>query len=202
MAMPQALFLASLFVLPFALFAALTWLQRARWRELARELGARREPRGLFAPDAIVGERFRVEAVKLGKAYRTEIHVRAEHTPGRFVLPPEFFQDGPNWAFAKVPGARTERVFLWQITLPGLAAPSVGELEQLRAWLPAEAELAGLHPLLVGSGARAILVGEGSVATTFRGFVTEPARVRGALDALARLAPAVPAGRRSGARAA
>jgi hypothetical protein len=200
--MAPALLVATLFVLPFAVFAALTWLQRSRWRALARELGGRREPRGLFAPDAIVGERFRVEAVKCGKAYRTELRVRAEHTPGRFVLQPEFFQGGPNWAFAKVPGARTERVFLWQITLPGLSQPSAAELEQLRGWLPAETELAGLHTLLVGSGARAILVGEGSVATTFRGFVTEPARVQDALEALARLAPAVPAGRRSGARAA
>src|SRR5690242_8757337 len=104
--MPQALLVAAL-LLPFALFAALGWTRRARWRELERRLDGRREPCGWFAPGAIVGAHFRVEVRKSGRAWRTEVSRRAAGTPGRFVLQPEFFQSGPNWSAAKVPGPRT-----------------------------------------------------------------------------------------------
>jgi len=200
--MDPRLVLAALLLGPFAVFLALALMRRKRYRALAEQLGARHEGLNPITPGAIVGEDFRIEAVRVQKSYRTEILVCAGGAPGHFVLDPEFFHGAPNWPFARVFGSRTERIFLWEIELPALAPASREQQEQLLAWLPKPAECDGLYETLKAAHVRAIHVSEGRLSTTFRGIVSDSERIRLTLDALRRLAAGSPARRRSGTRAA
>jgi len=200
--MDPRVILVALLLSPVAIFLALALVRRKRFRALAGMLGGRHEGFNPLTPGAIVGEDFRIEAVRVQKSYRTEIVVCASGAPGIFVLDPEFFRGLPNWPFARVFGSRTERVFLWEVELPALAQANREQQEQLLAWLPKPAECEGLHELLKAAHVRAIHVTEGRLSTTFRGIVSDPERIRHTLDALRRLASGSPARRRTGSRAA
>ena len=194
--------LVALLLGPVAIFLALALMRRQRYRALAGMLGGRHEGFNPLTPGAIVGEDFRVEAVRVQKSYRTEIMVCANAAPSHFVLDPEFFRGFPNWPFARVFGSRTERVFLWEIELPSLAQANREQQERLLAWLPRPAECEGLHELLKAAHVRAIHVTDGRLSVTFRGIVSDAERIRLTLDALRRLASGPPARHRTGSRAA
>lgn len=191
---------AAVLLLPCVAFLALALVRRSRYRALAEELGAEHEGINPITPGAIVGDGFRIEASRAQKTYRTEIQVRAPHARGLFVLQPGFFRGAPNWSYAKVPGTRTERAFLWELRLPALVQPARDQQEEILACLPRAADLEGLHADLLAANVSEIRFGDGRVSTAFRGIASDSARLQRTLAALRRLASPTPAGRRSSPR--
>lgn len=190
------------FALPFVGWAAVALMRKARHRALAASLGARHVAAGMFAPGTILGQDFEIEATQVGKSYGTRFQVTARDAADRFLLEPEFFRGAPNWEFAKVLASRKERVFLWEISLPGTAQPSRAQQAELLAWMPPIADLSGLHEELKAAGIRSIFIADGTVSTRCSGIVSNLERIRRVLGALQRLAPSKPAGNRSSTRAA
>jgi len=175
--------------LPFVAFALLALRRRARQRSLASALGARHVDAGWFRPGTIAGADFELEAAQVGKTYRTRLSLSAAGTPGTFHLRREFFGAVPDWSFAWVPGRRQERVFLWHVELAGCVEPSREQREALLRWLPRAAP--ETQAALAAAGIRELVVADGAIATTFRGILSDRARVELALAALRCLSPGV-----------
>lgn len=180
-----ALFLAALFLG----YGMLALRRRARYRSLASRLGARHVDAGWFRPGTIAGTDFELEAVQVGKTYRTRMLVAAGDTPGPFLLGREFFGDAPNWSHAKVSGTHNERVFLWQVTVGGYVEPSREQRESLLRWLPPDALSADTPAALAAAKIREVVIADGAVSTRFSGILSNPARIQLALEALRRLTP-------------
>ena len=187
--MDPLLLLGALLLAPVAIFLVLAFWRRARFRALAGELGGRHSGWNPLVPGAIDGDRFRVEAVRVQKSYRTQIRVRAPAAAGEFLLEPGFFRATPDWQHARVPGSRTERVFLWEVELAAYARASAEQREELLAWLPPPAEFEELRALLERAEVRSIQVSDGSLSTSFRGIVSDRERIRGTLEAFRRCTP-------------
>lgn len=183
------LFPVLLLALPFVAFALLSLRRRARYRALASALGARHVDAGPFRPGTIAGEDFELEAAQVGKTYRTRLRLSAGGTPGSFHLRREFFGAAPDWSFVRVPGTRQERVFLWQVELPGCVEPSREQREALLRWLPRAAPCAETQAALAAAGIRELVVADGALSATFRGILSDRARIQRALAALRRLSP-------------
>jgi hypothetical protein len=183
------LLLAVPLALPFVVYAIVALARRARYRSLASRLGAEHVSSGWFAPGKIKGDRFEIEAVRVGKSYRTEVRVAPRTAPGIFFLRREFFGDRPDWKFVSVPGSRRERVFLWEIALPRAVEPTRAQRESLQAWLATCAPLSVVRDALAAAKIRRILIEDGSVSTTFGGIVSRFARLQRAIHALRQLTP-------------
>ena len=178
-----ALFLA----VPFVLFGLLTLSRKRRLSDLAASLGARQEDVGWFSLGRIVGERFEIAPTKVGKSYRTEVQLDSEGAPGKFLLLPRFFESFPDWDFARVPAQRTERAFLWHVTLPGHAQPSTEQRQALLGWLSRTLDAASVHSALEKDRIGEIWVADGSVSVSLRGLVLDRSRLRRTLDVLGEL---------------
>jgi len=185
----RTLFLVAVLALPFVGYALVALTRKARYRSLASKLGATHIDRGWFVPGAIAGERFEIEAAQVGKSYRTRLRVDVGGTPGCFLLRPGFFGESPDWAFAWVPGARNERVFLWEVAVRRLVEPTREQRDRLLHWLARSSQRAGLHEVLAAAGIREIFIDDGSISVRFRGIVSNLARLQRTLEALRRLAP-------------
>ena len=81
----DGLFLAFL-ALPFVFYAFVVQLRRMRLRSAASALDAEYADHGWFRAGAIVAKDFEVRIVRAGKTLRTQVHVNAPDTPGRFEL--------------------------------------------------------------------------------------------------------------------
>lgn len=183
----EALFFAAV-GLPFVLFALLCRARRARFRALADALHGAHVDAGPFVPGGIHGTDFEIEAAKSGKAYRTELRVAAGRTPGTFVLQTEFFEGFPDWRCARVPGVRRERLFFWQVSLPGYVEPDEAQRAQLLRWLAPPPHADTLEALR-SAKVREVRIDDGFVSASFSGIVTNLERLRRTLDALRSLAP-------------
>jgi hypothetical protein len=181
------LFVAAFLALPFALFAVLCALRRARFRALATALGADHHGANPFAPGTIRGQGYTIELEKVGKAYRTLVR-RDGPTPGTFLLRARFFERFPDWSAAFVPGLRQERVFLWELALRAFVEPAADEQRALLAWLGPAAGT-GVAQALRRAALDEIHVTDGHVSASLRGIVTSSTRLRAVLEALALVAP-------------
>ncbi len=178
---------AGILCLPLVTYAFVMRARMSRWRALARELRAEYvEGRWCLGLGQIVGEHFVISLEKIGKGLFTKICMRAASDPGVFHLKREFFREGSDWKFAKVPGTRTERVFAWGVTLPGYVDPSPDERERLERFLPRS--LLGIERALDEARIRDVTIRDGVVTTHLSGVVSSPTRLERSLDALRAIA--------------
>ena len=115
------------------------------------------------------------------------MELASESAPGTFLLCPRFFEGFPDWEFARVPALRNERVFAWQLTLPGYAQPSAEQRQSLLRWLPRTLDARSMRSSLEAARIHEIQVVEGRVSTSLRGLVLDGQRLRRTLEALGEL---------------
>jgi hypothetical protein len=183
------LFLFALLALALALHALLACRRLSRFRELAASLGARHVAAGWLAPGTIAGEDFEIEAKRVGKSYWTEVRVRAGRTPGNFHLRPAFFRAQPDWASARVPAAVRQRVFLWQVELPGYVEPNDEQRRSLGRWLNRRCLRADFADDLASAKVRDVIVTDEFVSIHCRGILQRRERARRVLDLLRQVVP-------------
>ena len=196
---PSDLFAISCVALSVVGYAIVALTRKPRFRALAAKLGAAYTDTGWFAPGKITGDRFVIEAYtrSLGRSstYRTSVRVAARGTPGRFLVKPGFFEVFPNWEFVKVLELRSERVFVTEISVPRYVEPTGEQRDIFLQWLArASVNPALIHEALTTARIREIVIEDGSIVTSFRGFVSNFARLQRTVDVLLRLAGEVPAG--------
>ena len=179
----RELFVGCCLVLPFVLFAVLAALQQRRFARLAAELGGRHVRTHIFAPGAIEGADFRIEVVRRGKGHGTRVWVAVRESPGTFLVRAAFF-DGTTEEHVFVPGQRIERVFLWELQIGGLVPPDRTQRRALLAWLPPSTSFAELRAALHEARVAELELDCDNLATSFRGIVSNPARLRRTLAAL------------------
>jgi hypothetical protein len=180
------LFLFGYLCVPFVLYACVMRLRMSRWRALASALGAEYVAGRWLGLGRIVGEHFEISLEKIGKGLFTKICMRAGSDPGVFHLRREFFGDGSNWSFAKVPGTTKQRAFAWEITLPGYVDPSPEERDRLARFLPKS--LSGIDRALEDARIRDVTIASGVVSAHLNGVVSSSTRLERALDALRAIA--------------
>ena len=184
-----ALIAGTVAVVVLVVYSVMTLSRRARVRRAAAALGGEYFPEGLFGPGRIVGARYTIRVAALRRSFFTDVDVRARDTPGHYVVDAPFFEGWPDWAHVKVPGSTTTRAFLFELSLPGYRAPTEAEREALWRWLHRGSTARRLESnLLAAARIRRITIGDGTVATFFKGIVTDIARLRFTLDLLGRLA--------------
>ena len=163
--------------------------RRARLRAAATALQARYSGGRLTRLGTIEGSGFTIRIVQVRRSFRTRVEVPIRHSPGTYFLDAEFFRTPPDWSRAKVPGRRTERVFFWSLSLPGYALPNQEQRDMLSKWLNrGRADRRLRREALDAARIGSIAIDDGGVSTTFDGMVTNPDRLRGAIDLLRQLA--------------
>jgi hypothetical protein len=182
------LFVGTVVAFPFAAFAVLVRLRRARQRALARELRARHVETGPFAPGTIRGTDFEIDLTKAGKTYVTHVRVTAPSAPGEYHLRRGFFGPALDWAHVRVPAEVRQRVFLWEVALPGGAEPDRAGRAALVDWMSPDVASSEYAAALAAARIHEIVVAHGFVATRFNGVVQAPERMRRTLAALRGLA--------------
>jgi hypothetical protein len=173
--------------LPFVLWGVLVWTRRARCRQTAERLRGRCIQQGAFETGAIVGDDFAVEPMKVGKSVRTTVRVAADGCPNDFVLRQGFFAASPCWSEARVHAATRQRMFLWEVALPGLAEPSEARQRELLLWLDPRVLDARFGEALAEAKVRELIVSDGFVGTRLSGVVLEPERLEHVIALLRRL---------------
>ncbi|NOT31588.1 MAG: hypothetical protein HOP15_14165 [Planctomycetes bacterium] len=185
----RALFVAVVLALPFGVYVLVALMRKASYRSCAARLGAAYVERGWFAPGLIAGEGFEIEPEQVGKSYRTRVRVAVGSSPGRFLLRPGFFGESPDWSFARVAATRINRVFLWEVAIGGFVEPTEEQRAALLGWLGRGSLRSDTHPSLAAAKIREITIKDGFVAVSFRGIVSDFARLQRTLEALRLLAP-------------
>ena len=158
-------------------------------RRAAAALEATYQQAGLTRLGRIEGSGFTVRIAQVQRSFRTRVEVPTRHSPDTYFLDADFFRTPPDWSRAKVPGRRTERVFFWSLSLPAYALASREQRDALSLWLnrgPADRRLRreALHAARIAS----IAINDAGVSTVFDGIVTNPDRLRPAIDVLRQLA--------------
>jgi len=184
----DGLFLAFL-ALPFVFYAFVVQLRRMRLRSAASALDAEYADHGWFRAGAIVAKDFEVRIVRAGKTLRTQVHVNAPDTPGRFELAADFFREPPDWKHAKSLQTHSQRVFFTAVSMQGYGPPTEAERASLMHWLgrgsaPAALRLQALNDARI----RKLELGD-DISTSFCGVVTNVARLQQAVATLRLLLP-------------
>jgi len=186
----RELFVFLVVALPVVGYVLLALTRKPRLRATARQLGASHVDTGWLSPGRIVGRGFTIEPTtrsfgRSPSSYRTVVRVEAPGAPGPFHLRSQFFRAFPDWRYAKVRVRRLQRVFVVQASVQGWVTPSAEDRERLLAWLSGMS--AG--PALIDEGLRwarikDMTIDEGHVSTSVPGIVSNPERLRRAVETL------------------
>lgn len=103
-------------------------LRRRKYRQIANELGAEYQTKGLFNSGKIAGainqRRYTVETVDRGRGGTwTTVRMQCANKGIPLHIHGHFFNPFPNWKYAFTLGDRTERVFFTHITLQNVGIP-------------------------------------------------------------------------------
>jgi hypothetical protein len=103
-------------------------LRRRKYRQIANELGAEFQSRGLFNSGQIAGtinqRTYKVETVDRGRAGTwTTLRMQCVNKGIPLHLNGHFFNPFPNWKYAFTLGDKTERVFFTHLTLQNVGVP-------------------------------------------------------------------------------
>lgn len=191
--MESQIFAASIIALVIIVYGFIALRRRARFRTLALELGAIFIDTGRFAPGKVSGNDFSIEAHTLGvgrsRRYYTTIKVSVPKAPGTYLLKTSFFEHYPDWQCAKALGSATERVFIATISFQRYLELSPDQRDALLSWLGRCSFRTGeFHQALKKNRIKELVLSEASIATTFRGIVSNLDRLRGSLNAIRLLA--------------
>ena len=189
--MDSKIFAASIIALVLIFYAVLAWRRKARFRALALELGGTYTDTGKFAPGKVTGRDFSIQARTVGfgrhSAYYTMLEVFGGDMPDKYLLKTPFFENYPNWKFAKTLGTSNERVFVTTISVPRYLELSQEQQATLLSWLDRSSlNIKEFHTCLKRSRIKELVVSETSISTQFKGIVSDPGRLRDTLNVLRR----------------
>ena len=157
-------------------------------------MGAAHVDTGWLSPGRIVGRGFTIEPTtssgRSPRGYRTVVRLEAPGAPESFFLGSRFFRPFPDWRHAKVRACRPQRVFVVHVSVQGWVTPSPEDRERLLSWLSrVAADAALIHAGLTRARIRDVILENGSVSTSVAGIVSDPERLRRAVETLGRFAP-------------
>jgi hypothetical protein len=170
-------------------YGIVVYFRRARLQKAATALDATYTAGSWGRPARIVGQHFKIEIARIGKAFTTSVEVRTRSSPCRALFYPQFFEKYPDWEYARVLSPHEERLFVVRASILRYGVPTEKQKRVLWSWLNRGSAARHLSDdLLKKARIKRIVVGDDHVSTSFGGIVTNITRLRYTLAALEPLA--------------